>query len=61
MEDDRGLIGVLVEDLVQDIEDDGEKDKAKEDDGDLRSGAQLVEVLGRGSYHLLEEAHGCDG
>ena len=57
MEDHRGLIGILEHQLLQDIEDDGEDDDAKGHDANLGRSAQLVEMLGRGSRHLLEEAH----
>lgn len=59
VEDDGGLIGVLEQDLLQDIEDDREDHDAEANAEDLGRSAHLVELLGHGSCHLLEEAHGC--
>lgn len=58
MEHHRRLVGALEEQLLQDIEDDGEGDEAGGANGDLRAYALLEVELGHPMVGgILEDAH----
>jgi hypothetical protein len=61
VEDHGRLVGVLEEDLVGDIENDGQENEAGEGDGDLNTDALGQELLDKGiAPQILNETHGGD-
>jgi hypothetical protein len=59
VKDHWGLIGVLEQDLVGDIGDNGQEDQAAESNANLRRQPVRLELMGeRVARHLLEDAHG---
>ena len=61
VEDHGGLVGVLEEDLLEDIERDDEDQKGGDRHANLRPEAELREALGQRSRDLLEDTHRCRG
>jgi hypothetical protein len=57
MEDDRGLIRVLEEQLVENIEDDRHQQEAPDRDTDLRGQAELREPRGQRTPEILDKTH----
>lgn len=58
MENQRRLIGVLEEDLAEDVENDGQNNDADDDSANLRSKIHRLELLReRMARQLLKEAH----
>lgn len=58
MEDDRRLVGVLEEDLLGDIDKDGQDQEGEHGDTNLRAGAELLKVVDGLGRHLVDETHG---
>lgn len=62
VKDHGGLVGVLEQDLVGDIEDNGQEDQAAESNSNLRRQPKGLELMGeRVARHLLEDAHCAKG
>ena len=57
MEDDGRLIGVLEEDLLEDVEDDRDDEERTDGDTDLRREAKLRELVGQRPGEIMEETH----
>jgi hypothetical protein len=57
VEDHGRLVGVLEENLLQDVEDDGNREERRDRDADLRRSSQLRELLGQRSRDVVKEAH----
>lgn len=57
MEHHRGLVRVPEEELVGDIDDDGERDERRDDDQDLDGHMELRKVFGHSARYFLEKTH----
>lgn len=57
MEHQRRLVGVLEQQLPEDVEEDGQKQDATNDNCDLGRGAQSGELQDQWSSNILEKAH----
>jgi hypothetical protein len=59
VEDHRGLVGVSEEDLVEDIEDDGEDEKGSKANSYLLTQGKFLKLLcERVARQILKETHG---
>lgn len=57
VEHHRRLIGVLEEDLLEDVDEDRDGDEANHCDTNLRRGSELEELLGQRPQELLSDTH----
>lgn len=58
VEDDGGFVGALEEELLSDVDDDGDSEEGEHGDTNLRAGAHLGQVLGGLAHHFVDETHG---
>lgn len=58
VEDDRRLVGIFEEDLLGNIDDDGQNQEGEHRDTDLRASAELLEVVNGLGRHLVDKTHG---